>query len=95
MSYDPRAALKTTQSPGLLVYAEHDDQVTPAPNLDRLDEIFDNRVPDNLSSVVIAGATHAFRLVTDPCESWVDPEKQEQSEQLIDVLHDWLAEQGY
>jgi len=95
MSYDPRNALKTVQSPGLFVYAENDDQVTPAPNLERMNEIFENDVPENLSSVVIAGATHAFRLVNDPCESWVHAEQQEQSEQLVEVLHTWLAEQGY
>ena len=95
MSYDPRNALKTVQSPGLFVYGEHDDQVTPAPNLDRMNEIFENDVPDNLSSVVIAGATHAFRLVDDPCNSWVNVEGQEQSEQLVEVLNAWLAEQGY
>ena len=62
---------------------ENDDQVTPAPYLDRLNEIFKNYEPDNLSSVVITGATHAFRLVTDPCESWVNTDPQEQSEQLL------------
>jgi pimeloyl-ACP methyl ester carboxylesterase len=95
MSYDPRNALKTVQSPGLFVYGEHDDQVTPAPNQDRMNEIFENNVPDNLSSVVIAGATHAFRLVEDPCESWVNPEQLEQSEQLVEALNTWLEEQGY
>jgi len=95
MSYDPRDALKTVQSPGLFVYGEHDDQVTPAPNLERMNEIFENDVPDNLSSVVIVGATHAFRLVTDPCESWVNIEQQEQSAEMIDILNDWLTEIGY
>ena len=95
MSYDPRNALQTVQSPGLFVYAENDDQVTPAPNIDRMNAIFDDNVLDNLSSVVIAGATHAFRLVNDPCESWVNTEQQEQSEQLVEVLNTWLAEQGY
>lgn len=95
MSYDPRNALKTVQSPGLLIYAENDDQVTPSLNIDRLSEIFDNNVPDNLSSVVIDGATHAFRLANDPCESWENVEEQHQTEQLVEVLHTWLAKQGF
>lgn len=95
MSYDPRNALKTIQSPGLFVYAENDDQVTPAPNIDRMNEIFNNDVPEHFSVVVIDGATHAFRLVNDPCESWVNPEEQEQSGQLIAVLNDWLTDKGY
>jgi len=95
MGYDPQVALQTVQMPGMFIYAENDDQVTPSPNLERMNEIFENDVPDNLSSVVIAGATHAFRLVTDPCESWVNIEEQQQSQQLTEVLHDWLTEQGY
>jgi len=95
MSYDPRDALKTIQSPGLFVYAENDDQVTPGPNIDRMNEIFENEIPEQISVVVINDASHAFRLVDDPCDSWVNPEQQEQSEQLVDVLHAWLAEQGY
>lgn len=95
MSYDPRNALKTVQSPGLFVYGENDDQVTPAPNIERMNEIFKNDVPEHFTEVVIEDASHAFRLVSDPCESWVNVEEQEQSAQLAEVLHDWLAEQGY
>ncbi len=95
MSYDPRDAFKTVQNPGLFIFGENDDQVTPAPNLDRMNEIFDNNVPDNFRSVVIEGATHAFRLADDPCDSWVNPDQQEQSEDLVEVLHAWLEDQGY
>lgn len=95
MNYDPRNALKTTQSPGLFVYAENDDQVTPAPNIDRMNEIFDNKVPQHFNVVLIEGATHAFRLVNDPCESWVNVEDQEKTAQLIAVLNDWLTKEGY
>ena len=95
MDYDPRHALKAVQSPGLFIYAENDDQVTPAPNINRINEIFDNDVPEHIRVAVIENASHAFRLVNDPCESWENPESQEQSEQLFDVLHTWLADQGY
>jgi len=95
MGYDPREALQTVRTPGLFVYAENDDQVTPSQNIDRMNEIFNNDVPEHLSSVIIDGASHAFRLVNDPCESWVNVEEQVQSEQLTEVLHSWLTEQGY
>jgi len=95
MGYDPRNALTAVQSPGLFIYAENDDQVTPSVSIDRMNEIFDNNIPENFSVVVLDDATHAFRLVNDPCESWVNPEEQEQSEQLTEVLHSWLTEQGY
>jgi len=95
MGYDPREALLTVQNPGLFVYAENDNMVTPEVNIERMEEIFAGNVPANLNTVVIDGATHVFRLVGDPCESWENPEEQEQSGQLIDVLHSWLEERGY
>jgi pimeloyl-ACP methyl ester carboxylesterase len=94
MSYDPQNALKTVQSSGLFVYAENDNQVTPAPNLERMNEIFENDIPENLSVIVIDDANHAFQLVNDPCVGRENPELQ-QSGQLVEVLHAWLAEQGY
>ena len=95
MAYDPREALQIVQSPGLFIYAEHDDQVTPFLSIDRMNEIYDNKVPEHFSMLVIDDATHAFRLVNDPCESWINVEEQVQSEQLTEVLNVWLSEQGY
>jgi pimeloyl-ACP methyl ester carboxylesterase len=95
LGYDPRNALKAVQSPGLFVYAENDDQVTPSVSIDRMNEIFNNNIPEHFSVVVIDDASHAFRLVNDPCQSWVNPEEQEQSKQLTEVLNTWLEAQGY
>ena len=95
MDYDPRKALQTVQNPGLFVYAENDNQVTPSLSIDRMNEFFDNNIPEHLGLVVIDDATHGFRLVNDPCESLVNRETQEQSEQLREVLHAWLTENGY
>jgi len=95
MAYDPREPIQTVRNPGLFVYAENDDQVTPSINTDRMNEIFNNAVPEYLNIVVIDGASHAFRLVNDPCASWVNVEEQAQSEQLTEVLNGWLAELGY
>ncbi len=95
MVYDPRNALQTVKSPGLLVYAENDDQVTPQSNLDRMEEIFGGQIPSNFQLPVIAGASHAFRLVDDPCESWIDVDQQEQSRELSEVLSVWLDEIDY
>lgn len=95
LDYDPADALRSVQSPGLLVYAEHDDQVTPQLSLDRLNELFDGNPPEHLTAVVIEDATHAFRRVDDPCESWVDVADQPQSEELVQTLNGWLDAQGY
>jgi uncharacterized protein len=95
MGYDPRNAIGTVQNPGLFIYAEHDDQVTPSINIDRMNEIFDNNLPEHIGVITIDGSSHAFRLVSNPCESWVNPEEQKQSKQLIEVLNQWLEEQGF
>jgi len=93
--YDPADALRTVKSPGLLVYAENDDLVTPQLSLDRLDELFEGSPPENLTTVVLEDATHVFRLVDDPCDSWVNVAEQPRSEELVVVLNDWLEAQGY
>jgi len=95
MGYDPWEALQTIQTPGLFVYGENDALVTPSLNIDRLNDIFSNQVPNHLSVVVIDGATHIFRLVKDPCGSFENPEEFELSKQPTDVIHSWLAELGY
>jgi pimeloyl-ACP methyl ester carboxylesterase len=95
LSYDPADALRAVQTPGLFVYAENDDQVTPQLSLDRFDELFGSALPDHLTAVVVEGATHAFRLVADPCDSWVDVAEQPRSQEAVAVLHDWLAARGY
>jgi pimeloyl-ACP methyl ester carboxylesterase len=95
LDYDPAAALQKVQSPGLFVYAENDDQVTPQWSLDRLDELFDGNLPENFTTVVLEDSTHVFRLVDNPCESWVDVPSQPRSDELISVLNGWLETQGY
>jgi len=95
MSFDPSNALKTVKSPGLYILAENDILVIPDKNIERMNEIFDSNVPDNLTMVVIEDATHTFRLVDVPCDSWNDPKQYEQSTEVIAILNNWLVEQGY
>lgn len=95
MGYDPRDILQTIQTPGLFVYGENDALVTPSLNIDRMNDIFSNQVPDHLSVVVIDDATHIFRLVDDPCGSFENPEEFELSKQPTDVIDTWLAKLGY
>ena len=92
MDYDPRDALQIVKSPGLYLLAENDALVSPVLNIERLDEIFDGNVPANLSTVVIDNSTHGYKVVNNPCESSID---KELSEELVEVLNNWLTEQGY
>ncbi len=92
MSYDPADALRKVQSPGLYAFAENDGLVTPAWNIERMEEIFDSDVPKHLTTVIIAKATHGYQIVDDRCDSW---DGKPLSDELVDVLNDWLTEIGY
>jgi pimeloyl-ACP methyl ester carboxylesterase len=91
--YDPWEALTSVQSPGLLVYAEYDNLVTPAWALDRLDEMFDGDLPDNLSTVTITDANHGFQIVDGLCE-YIEAGRP-LTPDLAVTMNDWLTAQGF
>jgi len=91
--YDPRQALLTVKSPGLLVFAENDSMVPAALNLARFDEIFNGNPPDNLQTVTISGVYHTFHMM-DMCFSYEELLSAPLSDELVQVLQDWLTEQG-
>jgi pimeloyl-ACP methyl ester carboxylesterase len=95
MGFDPRNALKTVESPGLFIFGENDILVIPDSNIERMNETFNGNVPDNLRMVVAKNATHSFRIVDHPCDSWNDPRQYETSKEVVAILNDWLTEQGY
>jgi pimeloyl-ACP methyl ester carboxylesterase len=95
MGFDPRDTLKTVESPGLFIFGENDILVISESNTKRMNEIFGGNVPENLSMAVAKDATHIFRLVDEPCDSYNNPTQYELSTEVIDILNDWLEEQGY
>ncbi|MEJ2487872.1 MAG: alpha/beta hydrolase [Anaerolineales bacterium] len=95
MTFDPEASLLEVEIPGLFIFGENDVLVLPNNNLERLDDIFINGLPENLTVTVAEDATHQFRLVDEPCDSWNDPSQYEQSTEVIDIMNNWLAEIGY
>ena len=95
MSFAPRASLQAIQSPGLYIFGENDILVIPFLNIERMEEIFDGSVPENLSIAVAEDATHIYRVVDEPCDSWNDPKQYELSTEVVSILNDWLTEIGY
>jgi pimeloyl-ACP methyl ester carboxylesterase len=93
--YNPAEALQSVSSPGLYVFAENDNLVTPSLNIERMNELFEGDVPDHLSMVTIDGASHVFRLVDNPCDTDGDLADHPLSEEPVAVLNDWLSQQGY
>ena len=95
MDYDPRTALLAVKSPGLLVFAENDPMVPADKNLARFNEIFNGNPPDNLQTVTISGARHSLRLINMCLTSLDEFLSAPLSDDLVQVLQDWLTEQGY
>ena len=93
--YDPRQALQTVKSPGLLVFAENDPTVPAIRNLARFDEIFNGNPPENLQTATISGAYHTFHLMNMCLTSIDEILSAPLSDELVQVLQDWLIEQGY
>jgi len=97
IDYDPRDVLPKIKVPVLLVFGERDASVPAAKNIQRLEEIFDNDVPENFQTRVIKNATHVFTLTDDMCVAFEGREflRGEYSDQVVQVLRDWLTEHGY
>lgn len=95
MGFDPKNSLETVQSPGLFIFGTNDILVIPENNIERLNEIFNDNIPGNLSVAVAKDATHSFRVVNTPCDSWNDSTQYEQSQEVVTILNDWLTQQGY
>lgn len=95
IDYDPADALQTVQSPGLFVYAEMDWMVTPAWSLDRLDTLFPEGLPANLTAKTIAGVNHSFLLVEEMCTPQTEAAENGLSPELTAELNAWLQAQGY
>jgi pimeloyl-ACP methyl ester carboxylesterase len=95
IDYDPADALQTVRSPGLLVYAELDWQVSPTWSLDRLEELFPSGLPANLTTKTITGVNHSFLLVEDMCTPQTVATDNGLSPELAAELDAWLQAQGY
>jgi len=95
IDYDPIDAIKSVPVPGLFVYGEHDTIVFADRNQQRFNEIFGGSPPEHLQVAIIPQATHIFRVTPDMCTSRADSLEMPLSEDLVQVLDDWLAEIGY
>lgn len=95
MGFDPAESLKAIKKPGLYIFAENDILVIPDRNIERMNEIFNSTVPENLTMTVAKDATHSYRVVNTPCDSWNDPEQYDASTEVISILDEWLAGLGY
>lgn len=95
LGFDPRDSLQTVESPGLYLFGEYDILVLPEANIERMNEIFNGNVPDNLTMEIAKDATHIFKVVNTPCDSVNDPMQYELSTEVVSILDQWLAELGY
>lgn len=94
--YDPRDAIGNITIPGLFVFSEYDGLVPVAHNLERFDEIFNGSPPSNLNTTVISEANHSFRIIDNLFDlvNYYDTSIP-QSEELVNVLNNYLTYLGY
>lgn len=60
--YDPRLDIKNIRIPFLFVFAENDEVVYPTESLDSIANIFGDKMPKNVSTIIMSGVDHSFRL---------------------------------
>lgn len=91
LPYDPRQALQTTTVPTLLAYGSSDEQAPAADSRARLDEIFPQGDPENITFYETPNGDHYFRERDSHCP---DPEFIERpfSQEFRTFLGSWLDE---
>ena len=99
IGYDPREAVQTVRSPGLLIFGEHDRLVPADANVERFHAVFDGLPPAHLTCTTIPKATHCFRVTesvfSTPDAAGNGPEVGPLSDDLGTVLRNWLTNNEY
>ncbi len=90
--YNHDRALRQLASPSLMVFAERDAYVWPAPNLDHLRQVFPAGLPGHLQTYVLPGGEHMLHLVPNDCVlDWQALEQYPFSEALRQYLAAWIT----
>ena len=90
LSYDPRETVAALSQPTFLAYAEFDAFVDAAQNKLRLEEIFPNKMPSNLSLHIASGVDHMFRETDTVCFDWEASLDAPYNSSFLVNLNSWL-----
>lgn len=88
--YDPRPVIKNIKIPFLFLFNEKDEYVYPTESLASLNNIFGGQIPGNLTTIVIPGTEHGFRI-SEKCYAGSTKDLK-QSELLNPNMKKWVEQ---
>jgi len=90
--YDNDEVLKSIKCPTLLLFAEFDINVDPEENIDHLNQIFENKIPNNFAIKIMPKGQHGFYKVENRCVPWDEAEKNDFDSNFQNQIKEWLNE---
>ena len=90
--YDNDEVLKSIKCPTLLLFAEFDINVDPKENINHLNQIFQNKIPNNITVKTMPKGQHGFYKVENRCVPWGEAEKNDFDSNFQNQIKDWVRE---
>jgi len=90
--YDNNEVLRSIKCPTLLLFAEFDINVDPKENIDHLNQIFENELPNNITVKTMPKGQHGFYKVENRCVPWDEAEKNDFDSNFQNQIKEWLSE---
>ncbi|WP_196161289.1 S9 family peptidase [Reinekea sp. G2M2-21] len=91
LPYNPATALQKNRVPMLLAFAENDLMADASQNTERLQTLFPEGIPDNLTIHIEPQTDHMFRLTSDRCVTYTQHDQRPYSPAFVAYLDDWVA----
>ena len=89
--YENDEVLKSIKCPTLLLFAEFDINVDPKENIDHLNQIFENKIPDNITVKTMSKGQHGFYKVENRCVPWDEAEKNDFDSKFQNQIAEWVS----
>ena len=88
--YDNDDVLKSIKCPTLFLFAEFDMNVDPNENINHLNQLFENNVPDFITVKTMPQGQHGFYKVENRCVSWDQAEKNGFDSDFKNEIKEWV-----
>lgn len=88
--YDNDEVLKSIECPALYLFAEFDINVNPEENINHLNLVFENKIPENFTVKIMANGQHGFYKVENGCVPWEEAAKNDFDRHFQAEIRDWL-----
>ncbi|MFY0688257.1 MAG: prolyl oligopeptidase family serine peptidase [Cyclobacteriaceae bacterium] len=91
-NYEHDQVLRDNQQPTLLLFAEYDTNVDAHENIDYLNKVFNNEVPDNYQVEVMTGGQHGFYQVDNRCVGWDEAMESSFDPEFQTIITHWVKQ---